>query len=127
MQPTAGDNRCTILATEAATLEYGDQRGTQSISRRNFLNLAVGAGAAAALAACGSSGPGSSSSGGGDAAGAATYWSLSGPPGEAIRKAAIDRFNKANPDSKISADVLPERRLQAEDQDRDRRRPGAHA
>lgn len=74
-----------------------------SISRRNFLNLAVGAGAAAGLAACGSSGPGTGSSGGGNAAGAAAYWSLSGPPGEPIRKAAIERFNKANPDSKITA------------------------
>ncbi|GAA0795637.1 extracellular solute-binding protein [Spirilliplanes yamanashiensis] len=74
------------------------------ISRRNFLNLAIGAGAAAGLAACGSSGPGSGSggSGSGNAAGAATYWSLSGPPGEPIRKAAIDRFNAANPDSKIT-------------------------
>jgi raffinose/stachyose/melibiose transport system substrate-binding protein len=74
-----------------------------SISRRTFLNLGVGAGAAAALAACGSSGPsdkGGSSSGGGS--GAASYWSLSGPPGQPIRQAAIDRFNKANPDTKIT-------------------------
>jgi raffinose/stachyose/melibiose transport system substrate-binding protein len=75
-----------------------------SISRRNFLNLGVGAGAAAALAACGSSGPsdktGGGSSGGGG--GAATYWSLSGPPGQPIRQAAIDRFNKANPTTKIT-------------------------
>jgi raffinose/stachyose/melibiose transport system substrate-binding protein len=67
------------------------------ISRRGFFRLGAGAGAAAALAACGSSGPDTNSSG----AGAATYWSLSGPPGEPIRKAAIDRFNTANPDSKI--------------------------
>ncbi len=73
------------------------------ISRRNFLHLAVGAGAAAGLAACGSSGPGTSSSNGGNAAGSATYWSLSGPPGEPIRKAAVDRFNKANPDNTIAA------------------------
>jgi raffinose/stachyose/melibiose transport system substrate-binding protein len=74
-----------------------------SISRRNFLNLGVGAGAAAALAACGSSGPSDktgNTSGGG--AGAASYWSLSGPPGEPIRQAAVDRFNKANADTKIT-------------------------
>ncbi len=74
-----------------------------SISRRNFLNLAIGAGAAAGLAACGSSGPGTGSTGGGgNAAGAATYWSLSGPPGEKIRKAAVERFNKANPNTTIA-------------------------
>ncbi len=70
------------------------------ISRRNFLTLVGGTSAAAALAACGSSGPGTSE--GGSASGAATYWSLSGPPGEEIRKAAIERFNKANADSKIT-------------------------
>ncbi|SNY41423.1 extracellular solute-binding protein [Paractinoplanes atraurantiacus] len=73
------------------------------INRRNFLGLAAGTAGAAALAACGSSGPedksGGSSGGGG---GAASYWSLSGEPGEPIRTAAIDRFNKANPDTKIT-------------------------
>ncbi|MCO8274850.1 extracellular solute-binding protein, partial [Actinoplanes sp. TRM 88003] len=74
------------------------------INRRNFLGLGVGAGAAAALAACGSSGPsGSGSSGGSSGGGAATYWSLSGPPGEPYRQAAIDRFNKANPDTRLTA------------------------
>jgi raffinose/stachyose/melibiose transport system substrate-binding protein len=68
------------------------------ISRRGFLRLGAGAGAAAALTACGSSGPGTSGSGNA----AATYWSLSGPPGEPIRKAAIDRFNKANPNTTIT-------------------------
>lgn len=75
-----------------------------NFSRRNFLGLTAGAAGAAALAACGSSGPaekGGSSSGGGGA-GAASYWSLSGQPGEPIRQAAVDRFNKANPDSKIT-------------------------
>jgi raffinose/stachyose/melibiose transport system substrate-binding protein len=72
-----------------------------TLSRRNFLGIGVGAGAAAALAACGSSGPQGSGSGSG--AGAASYWSLSGPPGEPIRQAAVDRFNKANPNSKITA------------------------
>jgi len=70
------------------------------ISRRNFLTLAAGTSAAAALAACGSSGPGTTKGG---ADGAASYWFLSGPPGEAIRQAAVDRFNKANPDAKITA------------------------
>jgi raffinose/stachyose/melibiose transport system substrate-binding protein len=72
------------------------------LSRRNFLGLAAGAAGAAALAACGSDGPGDksgSTTGGG--AGSASYWSLSGEPGEPIRQAAIDRFNKANPDTKI--------------------------
>ena len=73
------------------------------LSRRNFLGLAAGAAGAAALAACGSDGPseGGGSTGGG-AGGAASYWSLSGPPGEPVRKASIDRFNKANPDTKIT-------------------------
>ncbi len=73
------------------------------MSRRNFLGLAAGTAGAAALAACGSSGPSTSTSGGGSTSGgAASYWSLSGPPGEPVRQAAIDRFNKANPDSKIT-------------------------
>jgi raffinose/stachyose/melibiose transport system substrate-binding protein len=73
------------------------------ISRRNFLGLGVGAAAAAGLAACGSSGPSDKTgSGGGSGGGGATYWSLSGPPGEPIRKAAIERFNKANPNTKIT-------------------------
>jgi len=70
------------------------------ISRRNFLGLTASAAGAAALAACGSSGPGDKA--GSNGTGAATYWSLSGPPGEAIRKAAVDRFNKANPGSTIT-------------------------
>ncbi len=73
-----------------------------AISRRNFLNLGVGAGAAAALAACGSSGPGTPSSGGGGA-GSASYWFLTGEPGEKIRQNSVDRFNEANPDAKIQA------------------------
>jgi raffinose/stachyose/melibiose transport system substrate-binding protein len=46
-----------------------------------------------ALSACGTSGPGSGTG--------ASYWFLSGPPQEGIRQGAVDRFNKANPDSKI--------------------------
>jgi len=74
-----------------------------NFSRRNFLGLAAGAAGAAALAACGSSGPSDKTGGGSGGGGAATYWSLSGPPGEPIRQAAVDRFNKANPSTKITA------------------------
>jgi len=82
----------------------------RTTSRRNFLALAAGLPVAAAtLAACGSSGPtstnpsASAGGGGGSAAagGAATYWTLTGPPQEAIRKATVERFNAANPGSKI--------------------------
>jgi raffinose/stachyose/melibiose transport system substrate-binding protein len=78
----------------------------KTLSRRNFLGLAAGAAATAALVGCGSSGPsdkGSGGGGGGAAAGAATYWFLTGPPGEQIRQASVDRFNQANPDAKITA------------------------
>ncbi|MEU8228318.1 extracellular solute-binding protein [Actinoplanes sp. NPDC048967] len=69
------------------------------ISRRTFLSLTAAAGAGAALAACGSSGPGTSGSG--KKAGSASYWFLTGQPGEGIRQAAAERFNKANPDTQI--------------------------
>jgi raffinose/stachyose/melibiose transport system substrate-binding protein len=67
------------------------------ISRRTFLSLTAAAGAGAALAACGSSGPGGSS----DKGSAASYWFLTGQPGEGIRQAAAERFNKANPNGKL--------------------------
>jgi len=78
-------------------------------SRRTFLGLAAGVPlAGAGLAACGgtsgpSAGSSSSSSGGGSGGGGgeASYWSLSGPPGEPIRRATVDRFTKANPSSPI--------------------------
>ncbi|MET8154608.1 extracellular solute-binding protein [Actinoplanes sp. NPDC049668] len=70
------------------------------ISRRNFLSLTAAAGAGAALAACGSSGPGGDSNSG-DKGGTATYWFLTGQPGEGIRQTAAERFNKANPNSKV--------------------------
>jgi raffinose/stachyose/melibiose transport system substrate-binding protein len=73
-----------------------------TISRRNFLNLAVGATAGAALAACGSSGPKSGTSGGGGA-GTATYWFLTGQPQQGIREDTVKRFNKANPNSQINS------------------------
>lgn len=73
------------------------------LSRRNFLGLTAGAAAAAGLAACGSSGPSDKTgSSGGSGGGSASYWSLSGEPGQPIRQASIDRFNKANPSTKIT-------------------------
>lgn len=70
-------------------------------SRRTFLKAAVGVPlTGAALAACGSSGPGTASGGGGGGSGA-SYWYLSGPPGEAIRTATVERFNKANSGTQI--------------------------
>jgi raffinose/stachyose/melibiose transport system substrate-binding protein len=73
----------------------------RTISRRNFLNLAVGSAAGATLAACGSSGPSSGGSGGGGA-GAATYWFLTGAPQQGIREDTVKRFNQANPNAKIT-------------------------
>ncbi|HEY0532229.1 MAG TPA: extracellular solute-binding protein [Actinoplanes sp.] len=72
------------------------------ISRRNFLGLTAGAAAAAGLAACGSSGPSDKTGSSGGGGGSASYWSLSGEPGQPIRQASIDRFNKANPSTKIT-------------------------
>jgi raffinose/stachyose/melibiose transport system substrate-binding protein len=69
------------------------------LSRRNFLGLAAGAAAGAALAGCGSSGPGGGGGGGGG--GSATYWFLTGEPGESIRTNTVNRFNEANADAKI--------------------------
>jgi raffinose/stachyose/melibiose transport system substrate-binding protein len=73
----------------------------RTISRRSFLNLAAGAGAGMALAACGSSGPSNSGSGNGGGGGEASYWFLSGPPGEPVRSGSVNRFNQANQDGKI--------------------------
>jgi raffinose/stachyose/melibiose transport system substrate-binding protein len=69
------------------------------MSRRNLLRLALIGTAGAGLAACGSSGP--KSSGGGGGAGGATYWYLSGAPGEGIRTSTVKRWNTANPKSQI--------------------------
>ncbi|MFC9691197.1 extracellular solute-binding protein [Kribbella sp. NPDC056951] len=50
-----------------------------------------------ALAACGTSGPKTTSgSSGGAAGGGASYWFLTGQPGETIREAQVKRFNEAN-------------------------------
>jgi raffinose/stachyose/melibiose transport system substrate-binding protein len=74
---------------------------SRPLSRRNFLGLAAGAGAGLALAACGSSGPTKAGSGVGGGNAAATYWFLTGPPGQQIRQHSVDRFNKANPSTPI--------------------------
>ncbi|MGO2541873.1 extracellular solute-binding protein [Specibacter sp. AOP5-B1-6] len=67
-------------------------------SRRSFLTLAGLAPLAVwGITACGTSGPGGDSGG----AGTASIWSLTGAPGETIRKNSIDAFNKSNPDNKI--------------------------
>jgi raffinose/stachyose/melibiose transport system substrate-binding protein len=71
------------------------------MSRRHFLNLAVGTGAGVALTACGSSGP--SRPGGGGGGSTATYWYLTGQPGEGIRTNTVNRFNTANPKTQIKA------------------------
>ena len=78
----------------------------RTLSRRHFLGLAAGSAAGLALAACGSSGPsdkGGSGGSGGAAAGGATYWFLTGPPGQQIRQGSVDRFNKDNPEAQIKA------------------------
>ena len=76
-------------------------------SRRDFLRIALGAGAGVGLAACGgTSGPkssGGASGGAGGAKGSASYWYLTGPPGEGIRTNTVKRFNAANPKTQIKA------------------------
>lgn len=64
-------------------------------SRRTVLSMAAGLPAAAALAACGTSGPQAANPN------SATYWYLSGQPGQGIRAATVTRFNKANPNSQV--------------------------
>jgi len=76
-------------------------------SRRAFLQIALAAGAGVGLAACsGTSGPqasGSAAGGGGAASGSASYWFLTGAPGEGIRTDTVKRFNAANPKTQITA------------------------
>ncbi|GAB3460740.1 extracellular solute-binding protein [Actinophytocola sediminis] len=64
------------------------------ITRRTVLGLAASLPVSLALSGCGTSGPGSG--------GGASYWFLSGAPQEGIRQATVDRFNEANPDTKIA-------------------------
>src|SRR5664280_468392 len=97
-------DRSVAAASRLSGMEISVEPRTTS--RRTFLGLAAGAPLAAALAACGSSGPGTSGasgSGSGASAGSATYWYLTGQPGEGIRTATVDRFNQANPTTKITA------------------------
>ncbi|GAA3818099.1 extracellular solute-binding protein [Sphaerisporangium flaviroseum] len=71
----------------------------RTTSRRTFISLSLGLPLGAALASCGSAGPGTTSGGGTKA----TYWYLSTQPAEGVRKATVDRFNKANPNGQITA------------------------
>jgi raffinose/stachyose/melibiose transport system substrate-binding protein len=57
-----------------------------------MLGLAASVPVSMAFAGCGTSGPGSG----------ASYWFLTGQPQEGIRAGAVERFNKANPDTTIS-------------------------
>ncbi|GLY04285.1 sugar ABC transporter substrate-binding protein [Actinoplanes sp. NBRC 101535] len=67
------------------------------------MSLSAGTAAGAALAACGSSGPADT----GDTSGSeASYWFLSGPPGEPVRQGAVDRFNKANSGGQIKVNPI---------------------
>ena len=76
-------------------------------SRRTFLGITLAAGAGVGLAACGgTSGPkssGTAAGGAGAAAGSASYWFLTGQPGEGIRTNTVKRFNAANPKTQIKA------------------------
>lgn len=65
-------------------------------TRRAFITLVGGAVTASMLAGC------SGSPTGGDISGKASYWYLTGQPGEGVRSGAIERFNKANPDTPIA-------------------------
>jgi raffinose/stachyose/melibiose transport system substrate-binding protein len=73
----------------------------RTTSRRTFLSVAAGTPLVAALAACGSSGPEKASATGATSKGSASYWYLSGPPGEPVRNATVKRFNQANPNTTI--------------------------
>ena len=111
---------------EAAARVRRSAWNRRTTSRRNFLSLAVGArrrrgprrlrqlrprpapaAAAAAAAAPPATGPSPAS------------------PARRSARTRVDRFNKANPNSQDQRHDVPERRLQDEDQDGDRRRPGA--
>lgn len=65
---------------------------THLLSRRSLLGATAGL-SALTLAACGTSGPGGSGGGGGGG-NVATYWDLSGQPGEGINQDSVDAFNE---------------------------------
>ncbi len=71
------------------------------MSRRNLLRLALIGTAGAGLAACGGTSGPKSSGGGGGSGGSASYWYLSGAPGEGIRTNSVKRFNAANSKTQI--------------------------
>ncbi|SEG97377.1 raffinose/stachyose/melibiose transport system substrate-binding protein [Nonomuraea solani] len=82
---------------------------SRKTSRRTFLSLSMGVPLGAALAACGGTGPtqtgaggGTGATGGGGGGGGATYWYLSTQPQEGVRTRTVERFNKANPNGKIT-------------------------
>ncbi|MGI8457240.1 MAG: extracellular solute-binding protein [Propionibacteriaceae bacterium] len=76
-------------------------------TRRNFLGLSIAGAGALTLAACGGTTPTQTGAGGGqgggDAAGSgnATYWFLTGQPGQGIREDSVKSFNAANPGNTI--------------------------
>ena len=110
----------------AATTHVEINVDPRTPSRRTFLGLAMGVPWLAALAACGSSGPSSSTASG--SAGAAGSRRLLLVPHRPARRGhpqgrrrPLQRRQPEHPDR---PDGVPERRLQDEDQDRHRRRPG---
>src|ERR1044072_4827888 len=97
---TASDGQRAAARPRHSSTEISVE--SRTTSRRTFLSLSMGLPLGAALAACGSSGPtkpGASSGGGGAKA---TYWYLSTQPQEGIRTAAMEQFNKANPNGQIA-------------------------
>ncbi|MEO3807795.1 extracellular solute-binding protein [Sphaerisporangium sp. B11E5] len=79
----------------------------RTTSRRTFLTLSMGLPIGAVLAGCGTGGPGDTGGGGGAGGGGgggtkAGYWILTAQPAEGVRRAVVDRFNKANPNSQLA-------------------------
>lgn len=66
---------------------------SKKTARRFMAALAAGTVVTMALVGCGTSPQ--------DSAGSVSYWYLTGEPGQTVRKATIDRFNEANPDTPI--------------------------
>lgn len=78
-------------------------------TRRSFLGVSAVAAVAATLAAC-SSQSGSGSASGGSGSGGITLWTHNGGNKEelAVVRSAVDGFNKANPDSKVTLKSFPQ-------------------